>query len=42
MTEDRLRIGYIPLTDAAALIVAVDPDNIAGYLAALRCPLQIS
>jgi two-component system, oxyanion-binding sensor len=24
MTEDRLRIGYIPLTDAAALIIAVD------------------
>jgi NitT/TauT family transport system ATP-binding protein len=24
MTEDRLRIGYIPLTDAAVLIVAVD------------------
>jgi two-component system, oxyanion-binding sensor len=24
MTEDRLRIGFIPLTDAAALIVAVD------------------
>jgi ABC-type nitrate/sulfonate/bicarbonate transport system substrate-binding protein len=24
MTQDRLRIGYIPLTDAAALIIAVD------------------
>ena len=24
MTEERLRIGYIPLTDAAALIIAVD------------------
>ncbi len=29
MTEDRLRIGYIPLTDAAALIIAVD-KNFAG------------
>jgi two-component system, oxyanion-binding sensor len=26
MTEDRLRIGYIPLTDAAALIIAVDKN----------------
>jgi ABC-type nitrate/sulfonate/bicarbonate transport system substrate-binding protein len=30
MTGDRLRIGYIPLTDAAALIIAVDKGFAGG------------
>jgi ABC-type nitrate/sulfonate/bicarbonate transport system substrate-binding protein len=42
MTEDRLRIGYIPLTDAAALIVAVDKNFTAKEGLAVELVREVS
>jgi two-component system, oxyanion-binding sensor len=42
MTEDRLRIGYIPLTDAAALIVAVDKGFTAQEGLAVELVREVS
>jgi NitT/TauT family transport system ATP-binding protein len=42
MTEDRLRIGYIPLTDAAALIVAADKNFTAEEGLAVELVREVS
>ena len=42
MTDDRLRIGFIPLIDAAALIVAVDKNFAAGEGLAIDLVREVS
>jgi NitT/TauT family transport system ATP-binding protein len=42
MTEHRLRIGYIPLTDAAALIIAVDRSFAAKEGLAVELVREVS